>query len=268
MLNDLLTVPDVRSYSASFGKTQRVKWAIANHRSIQFLLEARFFSILFKQHFIAKSLKIISVTLSFEAMQCFLPRDIQWSFEQAWKSLQSWDQPVSHPGSNQTNVIIKWAPASDTVSSSISSWQILTAHAQPFRGARDLAFCLKVPLDSMLVWASSGGSGETARMCRLAWTFAARIGDTKFAWRGPSNHRIWQNNYSHRNFQLLNLSYYLFLLACNSNFNVKILCKQLNVSTCPNIEINVWYCRCCIFCLLIFTIFRAVPHICWKEEVC
>ena len=63
------------------------------------------------------------------------------------------------------------------VSSSIPSWQILTAHAQPFRGARDLAFCLKVPLDSLLVWASSGGSGETARMRRLAWTFAARIGD-------------------------------------------------------------------------------------------
>ena len=57
------------------------------------------------------------------------------------------------------------------------TWQILTAHAQPFRGARDLAFCLKVPLDSLLVWASSGGSGETARMRRLAWTFAARIGD-------------------------------------------------------------------------------------------
>ena len=63
------------------------------------------------------------------------------------------------------------------VSSSISSWQILTAHAQPFRGARDLAFCLKVPLDSLLVWASSRGSGETARLRRLAWTFAARIGD-------------------------------------------------------------------------------------------
>ena len=30
---------------------------------------------------------------------------------------------------------------------------------------------------SLLVWASSGGSGETARMRRLAWTFAARIGD-------------------------------------------------------------------------------------------
>ena len=52
-----------------------------------------------------------------------------------------------------------------------------TAHAQPFRGARNLAFCLKVPFDSLLVWASSEGSGETARMRRLAWTFAARIGD-------------------------------------------------------------------------------------------
>ena len=70
-----------------------------------------------------------------------------------------------------------WAPSSEFVSSSIPSWQILTAHAQPFRGARDLAFCLKVPLDSLLVWASSEGSGETARMRRLAWTFTARIGD-------------------------------------------------------------------------------------------
>ena len=62
------------------------------------------------------------------------------------------------------------------MSSSIPSWHILTAHAQPFRKARDLVFCLKVPLDSLLVWASSEGSGETARMRRLAWTFAARIG--------------------------------------------------------------------------------------------
>ena len=72
---------------------------------------------------------------------------------------------------------INWAASSEFVSSSIPSWQILTAHAQSFRGARDLAFCLKVPLDSPLVWASSGGSGETAQMRRLAWTFAARIGD-------------------------------------------------------------------------------------------
>ena len=48
---------------------------------------------------------------------------------------------------------------------------------QPFRGARDLAFCLKVPLDSLVVWASREGSGETARMRRLAWTFAAPISD-------------------------------------------------------------------------------------------
>ena len=54
---------------------------------------------------------------------------------------------------------------------------ILTAHAQPFGGARDLAFCLKVPLDTLPVWASSEGSSETARMCRLAWTLAAHIGN-------------------------------------------------------------------------------------------
>ena len=71
---------------------------------------------------------------------------------------------------------LNWAPSSEFVSSSIPSWQILTAHAQPFSGARDLVFYLKVPLDSLLVWASSEGSGETARMRRLAWTFAARIG--------------------------------------------------------------------------------------------
>ena len=69
------------------------------------------------------------------------------------------------------------APSSEFLSSSIPSWQILTAHAQTFRGARDLVFCLTVPHDSLLVWASSRGSGETARMRRLAWTFAVRIGD-------------------------------------------------------------------------------------------
>ena len=63
-----------------------------------------------------------------------------------------------------------WAPSSEFVSSSIPSWQMLNAHDQPFIGARDLAFCLNVPLDSLLIWASSEGSGETARMRRLAWT--------------------------------------------------------------------------------------------------
>ena len=61
-----------------------------------------------------------------------------------------------------------WAASSEFVSSSIPSWQILTAHAQPLRGARDLAFCLKAPLDSLLVRASSGASGETVRTRRLA----------------------------------------------------------------------------------------------------
>ena len=61
-----------------------------------------------------------------------------------------------------------WAASSEFVSSSIPSWKILTAHAQPFRGARDLAFCLKVPLDSLLVWASSGGSSDTAQDCANA----------------------------------------------------------------------------------------------------
>ena len=79
-------------------------------------------------------------------------------------------------GNNNTHGI-NWALSSEFVSSSIQSWQSLTAHAQPLRGARDLAFCLKVPLDSLPVWASSKGSGETARMRRLAWTFAARTGD-------------------------------------------------------------------------------------------
>ena len=73
-------------------------------------------------------------------------------------------------------IIIICGASSEFVSSNIPSWQILTAHAQAFRGARDLAFCLKVPLDSLLVWASSGGSGETAHMRKLAWTFAAGIG--------------------------------------------------------------------------------------------
>ena len=93
--------------------------------------------------------------------------------------------------SDKINAHIIKAASSELVSSSIPSWKILTAHAQPFRGAKDLAFCLKVPLDSLLVRASSGGSGETAQMRRLAWTFAARIGhkyQIRLTW--PINQRI------------------------------------------------------------------------------
>ena len=52
---------------------------------------------------------------------------------------------------NSLNWYINWAPSSEFVSSSIPSWQIVTAQAQPCRGTRDLAFCLKVPLDSLLL---------------------------------------------------------------------------------------------------------------------
>ena len=86
-------------------------------------------------------------------------------------------EPSEHFATSLTTPSLMWAPSSELVSSSIPSWQILTVQAQLFRGARDLGFCLKVPLDSLLIWASSGGSGETARMRRLAWTFAAHIGD-------------------------------------------------------------------------------------------
>ena len=75
--------------------------------------------------------------------------------------IASWT--MSNFFASNTNI---WASSSEFVSSSIPSWQILTAHAQPFRGARDLAFCLNVPLDSLLIWASSEGSGETERMHR------------------------------------------------------------------------------------------------------
>ena len=92
-----------------------------------------------------------------------------------------------------TNCNKNWAPSSEFVSSSIPSWQISTAHAQPLRGARDLAFCLKVPLDSLLIWASREGSGETAQMRRLAWTFAARIGYKYQIRLTRSNYLFWNS---------------------------------------------------------------------------
>ena len=105
---------------------------------------------------------------------------VNWDRRWDYWHLNQWRKCHTNAINVFTNILslsLRWAPSSEFVSSSIPSWQILTAHAQPFRGARDLAFCLKVPLDSLFVWASSGGSGETARMRRLDWTFAARIGD-------------------------------------------------------------------------------------------
>ena len=121
-----------------------------------------------------------------------------------------------------SNASIIWAPSSEFVSSSIPSWQILTAHAQTFRWVRDLAFCLKVPLDSLLVWASSQGSGENAQMRRLAWTFAARIGDkyqirlTRSIYLDSSS--IWSHISPNSSWSLFLLLF--FWRLCN--FNLKI----------------------------------------------
>ena len=103
------------------------------------------------------------------------------------------NQTISHEttGLSASNGFLKWALSSEFVSSSIPSSQILIAHAQPFRRARDLVFCLKVPLDSLPVWASSGGSGKTARMRRLTWTFAARISDKYQIRLSQSKCTVW-----------------------------------------------------------------------------
>ena len=121
---------------------------------------------------------------------CFFPFfiiiSVCWSvFTWKYLALMIGQNPIYAKETHQASLlhtefvgpIYRWAPSSEFVSLSIPSWKILTAHAQPFRGARDLAFCLNVPLDSLLVWANSEGSGQTARMRRLAWTFAAHIGD-------------------------------------------------------------------------------------------
>ena len=119
-----------------------------------------------------------------------------------------------------------WAASSDFVSLSIPSWQILTAYAQPFRGAMDLAFCLKVPLDSLFVRASSGGSGETAQMRRLAWTFVAGIGDKYqirltrpmyiFAVEQISGYLMTKDNFLQFSIKTLCCGYSLELLCCVS----------------------------------------------------
>ena len=80
--------------------------------------------------------------------------------------------------------------SSEFVSSSIPSWQILTAHAQPFRGARDLVFCLRFLLTHCLyeraaeVLARLRGCAGSPEPSLLAYAIR-----TKFAWRGPYNCR-------------------------------------------------------------------------------
>ena len=121
------------------------------------------------------------------------------------------------------------AASSEFVSSSILSWQIWTAHAQPFRGARDLAFCLKVPLDSLLVWASSEGSGVTARMRRLAWTFAARIGQLPRIFQSSIFFRFLKVEKSHDDVysEYIEGHEFDFTLQCTETLR---LCEHLSIS--------------------------------------
>ena len=51
------------------------------------------------------------------------------------------------------------------------------AHAQPSSGARSLIFGRTLRLLPYFMCANSKGSGETARMRRLAWAFAGRLCD-------------------------------------------------------------------------------------------
>ena len=104
-----------------------------------------------------KSLK--RVQIDFAKMLILNPLKCpKWGSEfSAQMSIAHWYNMAFQCYSDISNHIIKllilntrWAPSSEFVSFSIPSLQILIAHAQPFRGARDQAFCLKVPLDSLL----------------------------------------------------------------------------------------------------------------------
>ena len=69
-----------------------------------------------------------------------------------------------------------WAPSSEFASSSIPSGHFNCACPAIQRGQGSGFLSAGSSPLALLVRASSRGSGETAGMCRLAWTFAARIG--------------------------------------------------------------------------------------------
>ena len=78
-----------------------------------------------------------------------------------------------------------WAASSEFVSSSIPPWQILTAHAQPFRGARIWLSVWRFLLTQCLyeraaeVLARLRGCAGSPEPSLLAYAIS-----TKFAWRG------------------------------------------------------------------------------------
>ena len=160
-------------------------WLIYEHLAINymhteslilFLFFLRFFYFILFFYFFLQLVQIISASRlqrdTAIAKFVFSLNMVKTGLEKSTAQLTMASTPIS--GTDKVDIC---GMSSEFVSSSIPSWQIFTAHAQPFRGARDLAFCLKVPFDSLLVWAKSGGSSETVQMCRLAWIFAACIGD-------------------------------------------------------------------------------------------
>ena len=68
-------------------------------------------------------------------------------------------------------------PAHEIIFLSSSLNSFLNAHMQPSSGVRCLIFGQTLRLLPYSTSANSEGSGETARMCRLAWAFAGHLCD-------------------------------------------------------------------------------------------
>ena len=70
-----------------------------------------------------------------------------------------------------------WGPVTasrEKGASDLPSNQPFSAHARPLSKVTSCPL-VKFPLDLLLMWANSTGSGETALMRSLTWTFAVRI---------------------------------------------------------------------------------------------
>ena len=72
-------------------------------------------------------------------------------------------------------------------------------HAQPSSGARCLIFGRTLRLLAFFMYTNSKGSGETARMCRLAWAFAGHhVISTIISWAGSSDQLLIMAAPSHQ----------------------------------------------------------------------
>ena len=73
--------------------------------------------------------------------------------------------------------VMKWASSWDYGTFRPPQTHSSNAHAQPPSGARCLIFGRTLRLLPYFMWTNSEGSGETARMRRLAWSIAGRLCD-------------------------------------------------------------------------------------------